>query len=335
MNITVIGANGGIGQPLSLLLKTDLRVYNLNLYDVVDTEGLATDISHLNTRAKVRSFFPKNKECCKELYESLKDANIVVICAGVARKPGMERDDLFKINSKIICSTAEAIAKVAADAFILVVTNPINSIVPVMVNELKKHNAYNPRKVLGVTMLDVLRSNRFMCDKIEKDIDKFDFDINVVGGHSGNTIVPLFSKSGCATYYSKLSEKDKDELIHRVQFGGDEVVNAKKGAGSATMSMAYAAFKFVQAILSSIVCRYEKVVCAYINLDDSIQGSVEAKKLLDGLNYFSFPLTISSDGINQIRYSVLENLDSREKLLLLNAKQILLKDIQKQNSCCN
>ncbi|KAJ1547273.1 malate DEHYDROGENASE, NAD-dependent, partial [Cladochytrium tenue] len=96
VKVAVLGAAGGIGQPLSLLLKANPLVSHLSLYDIVNTPGVAADLSHINTPSKVTGH--KGPE---QLAEALTGASIVVIPAGVPRKPGMTRDDLFNINAGI------------------------------------------------------------------------------------------------------------------------------------------------------------------------------------------------------------------------------------------
>jgi nucleoside-diphosphate-sugar epimerase len=104
-NVAVLGAAGGIGQPLSLLFKTSDLVDNLHLYDVVNVPGVAADLSHISTPVKVKGF-PKD-----QLADALKGTDVVVIPAGVPRKPGMTRDDLFNTNATIVKTLAEAVAK--------------------------------------------------------------------------------------------------------------------------------------------------------------------------------------------------------------------------------
>lgn len=104
--MAVLGAAGGIGQPLSLLLKMNPLVGRLALYDIVNTPGVAADIGHINTPASVQGY--KGPE---SLQAALTDAQVVVIPAGVPRKPGMTRDDLFNTNAGIARTLAEACAK--------------------------------------------------------------------------------------------------------------------------------------------------------------------------------------------------------------------------------
>ncbi|CAO3631260.1 unnamed protein product [Cunninghamella echinulata] len=93
VKVTVCGAAGGIGQPLSLLLKQSELIDQLSLYDIVNTPGVAADLSHINTKSKVTGYVG-----AAQLEDAIKDSTVVVIPAGVPRKPGMTRDDLFKLT---------------------------------------------------------------------------------------------------------------------------------------------------------------------------------------------------------------------------------------------
>ncbi len=104
--VAVLGAAGGIGQPLSLLLKMNNLVSELSCYDIVNSVGVAVDLGHINTNAIVKGYVGQD-----QLNDALEGAQIVVIPAGVPRKPGMTRDDLFKINAGIVASLATACAK--------------------------------------------------------------------------------------------------------------------------------------------------------------------------------------------------------------------------------
>merc|ERR1712080_294122 len=109
MKATVIGAAGGIGQPLSLLLKQSPYVSDLSLYDVVNAPGVAADLSHINTASPVQGFLPENDGLAK----AVQGSDLVIIPAGMPRKPGQTRDDLFNANASIVYGIAEGIAKAA------------------------------------------------------------------------------------------------------------------------------------------------------------------------------------------------------------------------------
>ena len=187
-------------------------------------------------------------------------ADLVIIPAGIPRrhrdastaenfithvsigKPGMTRDDLFKINASIVRDLVKGVAATCPKAFVLVISNPVNSTVPISAEVLKDAGVFDPKRLFGVTTLDVVRAETFVQDITgEKDPSKT--VIPVIGGHSGETIVPLFSQAKPAV---KIPEDKLAALTKRVQFGGDEVVKAKDGAGSATLSMAYAGFRYAR-----------------------------------------------------------------------------------------
>jgi malate dehydrogenase len=147
----------------------------------------------------------------------------------------MTRDDLFNINAGIVKGLIEAAAEVAPNAYILVISNPVNSTVPIAAEVLKARGVFNPQRLFGVSTLDIVRAETFV-----QEITGTKATIPVIGGHSGETIVPLFSKTTPAV---TIPDDKYAALVNRVQFGGDEVVKAKDGLGSATLSMAYAGFR--------------------------------------------------------------------------------------------
>ncbi|KAK0670335.1 malate dehydrogenase, partial [Cercophora samala] len=187
--VTVLGAAGGIGQPLSLLLKQNPRVTELALYDIRGAPGVAADVSHVNTKSTVKGY----EATPSGLASALKGSEVVLIPAGVPRKPGMTRDDLFNTNASIVRDLAKACAESCPEANILIISNPVNSTVPICAEVFKSKGVYNPKRLFGVTTLDVVRASRFVSEK--KGTDPKDENITVVGGHSGVTIVPLFSQS--------------------------------------------------------------------------------------------------------------------------------------------
>ncbi|KAF2456029.1 malate dehydrogenase-like protein [Lineolata rhizophorae] len=238
--VTVLGAAGGIGQPLSLLLKLNPRVSQLALYDIRGGPGVAADVGHINTKSEVKGYDPTPSG----LKECLEGSDVVLIPAGVPRKPGMTRDDLFNTNASIVRDLAKASAESAPEANICIISNPVNSTVPITAEVFKAAGVYNPKRIFGVTTLDVVRASRFISQI--KGTDPASEIVTVVGGHSGATIVPLLSQSGF-----ELKGEQLDEYVRRVQFGGDEVVQAKGGAGSATLSMAMAGARFAESLLKA------------------------------------------------------------------------------------
>ena len=259
--VALLGASGGIGQPLSLLLKLNPMISELALYDIKQAAtpvvGVAADVSHINTRSKVTGYAGD-----EEIQACLTGCSTVVITAGVPRKPGMTRDDLFKINAKIVKGLAEACAKHCPKAMILVITNPVNSTVPIVSEVFKKAGVYDAKRIVGVTTLDVLRANTFVAEK--NGADPRVQDVPVVGGHAGETIVALLSQTnpGLSAPQPEIEAIDK-----HVQDAGTEVVEAKGGAGSATLSMAYAAAECTKSVLMGL-SGVKQIACAYVNVQE-------------------------------------------------------------------
>eukprot|EP00590_Aulacoseira_subarctica_P001265 CAMPEP_0172434036 /NCGR_PEP_ID=MMETSP1064-20121228/70418_1 /TAXON_ID=202472 /ORGANISM="Aulacoseira subarctica , Strain CCAP 1002/5" /LENGTH=387 /DNA_ID=CAMNT_0013182233 /DNA_START=302 /DNA_END=1462 /DNA_ORIENTATION=+ len=354
--VAVLGAAGGIGQPLSLLFKLSPEVSELACYDVANAPGVAADLSHIPTKAKVFGASPEDDG----LATCLKGSDLVVIPAGVPRKPGMTRDDLFNINASIVkalvegCAThcpnaiiaiisnpVNSIIPIAAEvlkqrgvydprkllgvsnldvtrartflaesqgwdpkdvnvpvvgghagitilplslsnAIIAIISNPVNSTVPIAAEVLKQHGVYDPRKVIGVTTLDIVRARTFLAES--QGWDPKDVNVPVVGGHAGITILPLFSQvSGV-----KLSDEELEAITVRTQFGGDEVVKAKAGTGSATLSMAYAGFLFGENVLKALRGEDNIVQCAYVE-----STLTEAK-------FFASPCKFGKNGVEEV-----------------------------------
>ncbi|KAK0433638.1 L-malate dehydrogenase [Armillaria borealis] len=322
----VLGAAGGIGQPLALLLKANPAITALGLYDIVNTPGVAADLSHISTPAKVEGYLPPDDGLAK----TLKGADVVVIPAGVPRKPGdtfvvtdndtvAVRDDLFKINAGIVRDLATGIAKNSPKAFVLVISNPVNSTVPIVAEVFKKHGVFDPKRLFGVTTLDVVRASTFVGELTKSDPTSV--VVPVVGGHSGVTIVPLLSQSS-HPLPSSFSATDLDALINRIQFGGDEVVKAKDGAGSATLSMAYAGAEFANKVVRAIKGEKGIVAPTFIHLDAA------AKKTLGvELDFFSAKVELGSEGVKTIL--PLGELTDKEKGLVAAALPELKISIEK------
>ncbi|KAF5501677.1 malate dehydrogenase [Colletotrichum siamense] len=285
VKVAVLGASGQIGQPLSLLLKSSPLVSDLRLYDVVHAVGVATDLNHIDTPAPVKGYLPENDG----LQKALSGAEVVLISAGIARKPGMTRDDLFKTNASIIADLATGVAKFCPIAFVGIITNPVNSTVPIAAEVLKKNGVFNPQRLFGVTTLDVVRGSKFVADVLGNDPRQL--KVPVVGGHSGATILPLISQSEPKV---QLSQEQIEAITHRVQFGGDEIVKAKAGAGSATTCMAYAGFRFAQAIIKAAQGQTGIVEPAYVYLPGVPGGDAVSKEL--GVEYFAVPVSFGANG---------------------------------------
>ena len=176
MKACVAGASGGIGQPLSLLLKGCPHVDELSLYDVVNVKGVAADLSHISTPAIVSGYLPADDG----LKHAFTGCDLVVIPAGIPRKPGMSRDDLFKINAGIVKGLIEGIAQHCPKAYVLIISNPVNSTVPIAAEVLKAAGVFDAKRLFGVTTLDVVRAETFVASIVGEKVPS-KLNIPVIG----------------------------------------------------------------------------------------------------------------------------------------------------------
>jgi len=201
----------------------------------------------------------------------------------VPRKPGMTRDDLFTVNATIVADLATAIAKNCPEALVCIISNPVNSTVPIAAEVLKKYGAYSEKRVIGVSALDVVRANTFVAELKKLDVTKT--SVPVIGGHSGNTIIPLLSQ---VTPQVSFTKEELEHLTKRIQNAGTEVVEAKAGAGSATLSMAYAGARFTFSMLMALNGAKGVVECAYV-----------ASKEVPESSYFATPILFGQNGVEK------------------------------------
>ena len=277
MKVAVLGAAGGIGQALGLLLKTQLpNGTELSLYDIAPvTPGVAADLSHIPTAVKVTGFAGEDPA------PALIDADIVLISAGVARKPGMERSDLFNINAGIVKNLVSVCADICPKALIGIITNPVNTTVAIAAEVLKQKGIYDPARLFGITTLDIIRSNTFVAEV--NGVRPEDLNIPVIGGHSGITILPLLSQSGF-----EFTEEEAALMTKRIQNAGTEVVEAKAGGGSATLSMGQAAAQFGLSLVRALNGEQDIIECTYV------EGSG------DKARFFAQPVLLGKNGVEKI-----------------------------------
>jgi malate dehydrogenase len=286
----------------------ELCVYDLDIA-MVPAAGVATDLSHLEKRVKVSAYtLTKEDKPVDKLEECLTGCDLVLVPAGLPRKPGMTRSDLLGINAGIAKGVVEACGKHCPNAIVALIVNPVNSVVPAMC-ELYKKKGLDPKKLVGVTTLDCVRANKFVHEITGAPIEGI--NIPVVCGHAGATILPLFSQDEAG---KKVPADQIAALDKRVQEAGTEVVNAKGGKGSATLSMAYAGARFGSAVLQGLAGQ-ECVECAYVQ-----------SNVVDGMSYFSSRVTLGLNGVMQVH--PLGPLNEHETARLEEAKAQLTEEIQ-------
>ena len=220
-------------------------------------------------------------------YAEIKDADVVIVTAGVPRKPGMSRDDLLEINLKVMEQVGAGLRKYAPEAFVICVTNPLDA----MVWALQKTSGLPRNKVVGMAgILDAARFRFFLAE--EFDVSPEDVTAMVLGGH-GDTMVPLIRYSTVAgiplTDLVKMrwiTQKRLDEIVQRTRDGGAEIVGLLK-SGSAYYAPAAAALEMAESYLKN---KKRVLPCAaYLNGEYHVKGL-----------YAGVPVVISAKGVERV-----------------------------------
>lgn len=198
-------------------------------------------------------------------YEDTKDSDIVVITAGIPRKPGMSRDDLVATNAKIVKEVAQNAAKYSPEAILIVVTNPLDA----MVYVAAKASGFPKQKVIGMAgILDSSRFRTFIAKEL--DISVEDVQAMVLGGH-GDSMVPLprFCTVSGVPVTEFLSEEKINAIVERTRKGGEEIVNLLK-----TASTSYAPSAAVTEMIESILKDKKRIVpcAAYCDSEYDVHG---------------------------------------------------------------
>ncbi len=243
--ISLIGA-GQIGGTLAHLIGLKELVNEVVLFDVASgiAKGKALDIAQSSS---VDGFNVKFSGT--DNYEDIKDSDVIIITAGVPRKPGMSRDDLLGINLKIIKQVAEGIKVNAPNAFVICITNPLD----VMVMAFQKYSGLPANKVVGMAgILDSSRFKLFLSEEL--NVPVIEIDAMVMGGH-GDTMVPLprFTKVSGKPLMDllkdgKISEEKLESINQRTRDGGAEIVKYLE-KGSAFYAPAASGVEMAEAFL--------------------------------------------------------------------------------------
>jgi malate dehydrogenase len=280
--IALIGA-GNIGGTLAHLIGLK-ELGDVVLFDINEgqPQGKALDLAE----SSPIEGFDVNLKGAND-YKDIAGADVVIVTAGVPRKPGMSRDDLLNINAKVISSVAEGIKANAPDAFVIVVTNPLDAMVWVM----REKTGFKPNKVIGMAgVLDSARFRYFLAEEFGVSVE--DVTAFVLGGH-GDTMVPLVRYSTVAgiplpdlVKMGWATQEKLDQIVQRTRDGGAEIVNLLK-TGSAFYAPASAA---VQMAESYIKDKKRVLPCA---------AELNGQYGVNGV-YVGVPVVIGKDGVERI-----------------------------------
>ena len=304
--ISLIGA-GQIGGTLAHLIGTKELVDEVVLFDVASgiAKGKALDIAQSSSvdGFNVRLSGTDN-------YKDIKDSNVIIITAGVPRKPGMSRDDLLGINLKIIKQVAEGVKNNAPNAFVICITNPLD----VMVMAFQKFSGLSANKVVG--MAGILDSSRFkLFLSLELNVPVKEIDAMVMGGH-GDTMVPMprFTKVSGKPLLDlvkeeKISQEKLEEINQRTRDGGAEIVKYLE-KGSAFYAPAASGVQMAEAYLNN---EKKLLPCAA-----QLNGEYGVNNVYAGV-----PVIIGKEGVEKIKEIELDEKEKKEFMHSIDAVKAL------------
>ena len=275
--ISLIGA-GQIGGTLAHLI-TIKELADVVLFDIDEglSKGKALDIAQsTSVTGSSVNLIGTNK------YEDTKNSDVIIITAGIPRKPGMSRDDLLGTNLKIIKQVAEGIKKGSPNAFVICITNPLD----VIVMALQKYSGFPTHKVVGMAgILDTSRFKYFLSQELKVPVKNI--ESLVLGGH-GDTMVPMPNHTQVnGKSLNKLIEKEKlDKIIDRTRKGGAEIGKLLQKA-SAFYAPATAGIEMAESYIKNLK---KTLPCAAF-----LNGEYGVKNLYAGV-----PVIIGSQGVEKV-----------------------------------
>ena len=304
--ISLIGA-GQIGGTLAHLIGTKELVNEVVLFDVASgiAKGKALDIAQSSSVDGFNVKFSGTDD-----YKDIKDSDVIIITAGVPRKPGMSRDDLLGINLKIIKQVAEGIKHNAPNAFVICITNPLD----VMVMAFQKFSGLPSNKVVGMAgILDTSRFKLFLS--LELNVPVKEIEAMVMGGH-GDTMVPMprFTKVSGRPLLDlvkegKITQERLEEINQRTRDGGAEIVKFLEN-GSAFYAPAASGVQMAEAYLND---QKKLLPCAV-----QLNGEYSVNNVYAGV-----PVIIGKGGVEKIEEVSLDNNEKKEFMHSIDAVKAL------------
>ena len=276
--VGIVGV-GNVGATLAYTLASKDICSSILLKDIRENivQAMALDISQAANAAKSNTIVQATTNS-----EEFKDCDVVVVTAGIARKPGMSRDDLLLTNAKIMTSVINDVITFNPNAMIIIVSNPLDA----MVYAALKASNYPRNKIIGMAgILDSARMSHFILEKLGYGAGQI--ESSVMGGH-GDDMVPLpnFSTVAGVPLNEVLSTEDIEDIVDKTKNGGAQIVKLLE-TGSAYYAPAYATSLMVEAILED---KKEIYPCAV-----RLEGEYGYKDIVSGV-----PIMIGKDGVEKV-----------------------------------
>ncbi|ORC93239.1 putative malate dehydrogenase [Trypanosoma theileri] len=334
--VVVFGATSVVGQPLSLLLTLCPHVsevfccgtLNKAKDETVRTpaHGVAVDLSHIDVNAVVNGIDdPSHWEM------ALRGAQLVLVCSGNEFDPSRARRDIaLSESAPEVIVAMEAVARAAPKAVIGVVSSPVNALVPLAKEVLVRHGVFDPRKLFGITTLDVVRARTLVAQELQ--MNPYDVNIPVVGGRGGLTACALVAQTGLRipherlmhlseklqSYGSSVPDKNSNDTILEEREKMEDTDNNSFDLDVAPpvgLSLAYAAMEWSVSVLKAMRGDRGIIECSY--LESTMRKETP---------FFSSRVELGEEGVSQLL--PLEPLTSYETALVEAAVPLIVEDVE-------
>lgn len=316
--VVVFGATTAVGQPLAMLLKMcphvqELVCCNTELDGPVPSVGVAADLSHMDTDAKVRYAQDVN-----DWPAALHQAQLVLVCSGSNFDVLREfREVALKTTAPAMEPVMRAIAMGAPSATIGIVSSPVNALTPLCAEYLKRENRFDPRKLFGVTSLDVIRTRRLVAKVLDKN--PYDVNIPVVGGRGGVTACPLIAQTGLRLTSEEIMHITMEVQQYGSPFSdGDHCESTSLTTAVAppvALGSAYGAYEFAVSVLKAQRGDYGIVECALV--ESTVRPETP---------FFASRVELGAEGVERI--FPMGKLTAFEEKLIDDAVVELAKDVE-------
>ncbi|KAJ0179437.1 hypothetical protein K1T71_005149 [Dendrolimus kikuchii] len=302
--VTVVGGASDVGQTICLLLRTEPSIKKLVLHDTIEqTPGVLLDLSHIPSKSSIQAYSGE-----ETLDHAIKESDLIIAVGGMQRQPGLKKKALITANTKFMKSLSVRVAKLNPMPFVGIVTEPVNSMVPMVAEIMRNYGDSDSKKLCGITGVDAIRAQSIYA--IDNNLNPHDCNVPVIGGHSAKTIIPLLTQTKPLT---KINEKLMQEFTEKVRKCDDKITSDKKGFAP-TLSIAYSVLIFTRGILNALGGTPVKLN-AFVENNDF------------GTSYFAGLVSVGPNGFGEMqRYT---NLSNYECYLLERTITQLRKDVFK------
>lgn len=332
--VVLFGATSGVGQPLSLLLKncphvTELVCCGSPSDSPMPAMGIAADLATIDTATRVRFALDES-----DWPAAVRDAQLVLVCHGSSFDPlRLYRDAALQATAPLVEPVMHAIAASASPAVVGVVSGPVNAIVPFCAEVLKREQRFDPRKLLGVTSLDVVRTRRLVAEALA--MNPFDVNVPVVGGRGGVTACPLIAQTGL-----RLAPEDVSRITIQVQQYGSPFApppppssgastSEEKKTAEVTLSSNSSTTEYspVSLSLAAATCEFSVSVLKALRGDYGIlECALVESTMRPETPFFSSRVQLGRDGVESIQ--PLGHLNGYETEIVEKAVRELAQDVQ-------